>query len=414
MLEKMLDGKVKPKKQKRSVTAKEGSTTALNPNDSTLLEPKRVMAVGSLADAKTFISAKKPANRSLLQQHKTKPVKPRARRKQGATLAPANRKAQMFPSEKNAVVMKRKSAPQTKSSVSLSLHVTKKHKPERHAPLPRVSLSPSNSSIDQKKGVQECEQTSEDHVSLGQSKKGTGVGEVVPAIFKQTCSNPPTSNDPSSQPSNLLKRPQTFRNPVQTPTTLNRETLLKPTSERRPAKIGAGAEERGSKKQRARRTTPKSSSTTSGANFVRQNLKNNAGACRGARNKKKKFRMRFGQVEKISEEASDEEASQQVKQSLALSKGARMTAQSAVDPLDDYLDGSYQLKAKRAQSDKSPASTVPRCGRHQRPCKLLTVKKNSGNKGRKFYVCASPRGEQCDHFEWADNTLEVSMSCGKR
>jgi hypothetical protein len=24
-----------------------------------------------------------------------------------------------------------------------------------------------------------------------------------------------------------------------------------------------------------------------------------------------------------------------------------------------------------------------------------------------FYACHMPRGEQCDHFQWADDTIEV-------
>jgi hypothetical protein len=119
-------------------------------------------------------------------------------------------------------------------------------------------------------------------------------------------------------------------------------------------------------------------------NFVRLNMKNSAGACRGARNKSTRFK-RFDKNEKRT------------------AKKKKML-QSGVDPLDDFVDGVYKAKGESSNNDKAPS-----CARHQRPCKLLVVKKNTtGNKGRKFYVCSLPRGEQCDHFEWADNTVEVS------
>lgn len=33
--------------------------------------------------------------------------------------------------------------------------------------------------------------------------------------------------------------------------------------------------------------------------------------------------------------------------------------------------------------------------------KLVTVKKEGPNKGRTFYACPKPKGEQCDFFDWA-------------
>lgn len=130
-------------------------------------------------------------------------------------------------------------------------------------------------------------------------------------------------------------------------------------------------------------------------NFVRLNLKNAAGACRGARNKK--IRMRYHtKADNIFVDNGVSKAKRPA--------WKKTTDQSGVDPLDDFLDGVY-----RAPSDTS--SKVPKCARHQRPCKLLSVKKNtSGNKGRKFYVCSLPRGEQCEHFQWADNTVEVGYT----
>lgn len=37
---------------------------------------------------------------------------------------------------------------------------------------------------------------------------------------------------------------------------------------------------------------------------------------------------------------------------------------------------------------------APRCPQHQRPGKLLTVRKTGLNKGRKFYACSLPRGNR--------------------
>lgn len=66
--------------------------------------------------------------------------------------------------------------------------------------------------------------------------------------------------------------------------------------------------------------------------------------------------------------------------------------------------------AAAASRGDGPDDVAPRCARHQRPCKLVVVKKTgTGNKGRKFYACSMPRGEQCDHFQWADDTVEVSL-----
>lgn len=53
-------------------------------------------------------------------------------------------------------------------------------------------------------------------------------------------------------------------------------------------------------------------------------------------------------------------------------------------------------------------SPLPICKGHKEPCVLRTVKKDSLNFGRKFYVCARPQGHasnpeaRCDHFEWVD------------
>ena len=65
-------------------------------------------------------------------------------------------------------------------------------------------------------------------------------------------------------------------------------------------------------------------------------------------------------------------------------------------------------------------SVVCQCGLTS---KLLTVKKDSPNKGRKFYTCPKPQGKRCDFFKWFDEDIiaenpslfvnsEVNCECG--
>jgi hypothetical protein len=146
-------------------------------------------------------------------------------------------------------------------------------------------------------------------------------------------------------------------------------------------------------------------------NFVRQNLRNSAGACRGARNKKSKRKQWQGNYKsKYQKETNDGEDDDGGKSAPAAvqTRSVPMSRMTGLDPLDDYLDGVFHQKQAKKTNDSGSNEEIPKCARHQRPCKLLAVKKAStGNKGRKFYVCCMPRGEQCDHFQWADDTIEV-------
>lgn len=193
-------------------------------------------------------------------------------------------------------------------------------------------------------------------------------------------------------------------------------------------------------------------------NFVKLNLRNSAGSCRGARNKKgKRGGGRYGgrgsygrggssynpQKPYSGGNGSDDEndSDNDWKSRRREKGGVRLVHNSSagIDPLDDYLDGTYGVGQKKIQSagksssaskdnaestastpsnmtadekqasqTKARADQIPRCTRHQRPCKLLTVKKsNTGNKGRKFYVCGLPKGEQCDFFQWEDDTVHL-------
>ena len=164
-------------------------------------------------------------------------------------------------------------------------------------------------------------------------------------------------------------------------------------------------------------------------NFVRQNLRNSAGACRGARNKKrpskwdkyKKGNNTYGYGKgnyNKNRDNHDDDATQDRRPPQKEVIQRAETFRAGVDPLDDYLDGTLKTTTTTTTTtqQKSPPTAAheavpaaPQCTRHQRPCKLLVVKKTAtGNKGRKFYCCAMPRGEQCDHFQWADDTVEAA------
>ena len=70
-----------------------------------------------------------------------------------------------------------------------------------------------------------------------------------------------------------------------------------------------------------------------------------------------------------------------------------------------------ESKPSQAQTWKSLLKgppPAPVCKGHKEPCVLRTVKKESLNKGRQFYVCCRPEGHKnnpearCDHFEWVE------------
>ena len=192
-------------------------------------------------------------------------------------------------------------------------------------------------------------------------------------------------------------------------------------------------------------------------NFVRLDMRNSSGSCRGARNLKKankhklwRAQHRFGMNDTTGGSTNDDDDDvddgvrgsmyQQQRQEnynkYASTKGKKAdyagggdlkcfasTKNAGVDPLDDFVDGVYDTihdggnkKTKKSSTSSSSMTTrqrdesVPLCTRHQRSCKLLTVKRNNkGNKGRKFYVCCMPKGEQCDYFKWEEDTLEATQ-----
>jgi hypothetical protein len=160
----------------------------------------------------------------------------------------------------------------------------------------------------------------------------------------------------------------------------------------------------------------------SGGNFVRLNMRNSAGACRGAKNKTKKSKWQLRKEERQQEWVKNRETK---RPGIGRGNSGPPPSQTGVDPLDDFMDGAFHEPASKkagagakkgkavSAAEKGGASrdAIPKCPGHQKPCKLLTVKKAStGNKGRQFYACSMPRGEQCNHFTWADDTAEVSIA----
>jgi hypothetical protein len=146
---------------------------------------------------------------------------------------------------------------------------------------------------------------------------------------------------------------------------------------------------------------------SSNNNYVRLNLRNAAGACRGARNKKGKRKavlLREQRYEEMKQQRKDSKPFPSTRgSSHEISRHS-----GGVDPLDDFLDGVFHQPSKNKKQGNTDA--IPKCPGHQRPCKLLTVKKNTrGNKGRQFYACQLPRGEQCDFFQWAEDTVQVGQ-----
>jgi hypothetical protein len=122
-------------------------------------------------------------------------------------------------------------------------------------------------------------------------------------------------------------------------------------------------------------------------NFVKLNMRNSSGSCRGARNKKRNSRYpdRYGKKNGEYKKGNNN------------CGGHFYTSKrTGLDPLDDYADGVFHKKPDSAKPQTpEQKQQIPKCARHQLPCKLIVVKKTStGNKGRKFYACCMPRGEQ--------------------
>lgn len=159
---------------------------------------------------------------------------------------------------------------------------------------------------------------------------------------------------------------------------------------------------------------------TSNDNFVRLDMRNSSGACKGARNKKSKFHnTRYGNNKYNKNTATTKGTDDQGPKFDIVSN-----SNVGIDPLDELIDSSTsKTKAKamttgrKENMTKTPkkssikSSTAVCCIRHERKCKISVVKTNkNGNKGRKFYVCSLPRGEQCNFFQWCDDEDDEVVS----
>ena len=165
--------------------------------------------------------------------------------------------------------------------------------------------------------------------------------------------------------------------------------------------------------------------TPNNDNFIRQNLRNSAGSCRGARNKRSRQKHRWHKKQHVMKENDENQVNETCAKSTTETNPIRKDSSTdntygvptasrltGLDPLDDFLDGAFHprqaQKTATAGMGDSQQHDAPQCPRHQRPCKLLKVKKSTtGNKGRSFFACSMPRGEQCDYFQWADDTVQV-------
>ncbi|GMF36598.1 unnamed protein product [Phytophthora fragariaefolia] len=59
----------------------------------------------------------------------------------------------------------------------------------------------------------------------------------------------------------------------------------------------------------------------------------------------------------------------------------------------------------------SMSSDVPRCEVHGLTCTEREVSRDGPNKGRLFYVCPLPHGEQCDFFAWVSSDSGPVVKC---
>ena len=85
-----------------------------------------------------------------------------------------------------------------------------------------------------------------------------------------------------------------------------------------------------------------------------------------------------------------------------------ITVTTSMDTNSDNNKSNKKSNASAWKNLLSGPAPAPLCKGHSEPCLLRTVKKDSLNKGRQFYVCCRPEGHKsnpearCDHFEWVE------------
>ncbi|XP_037062982.1 protein ZGRF1 isoform X4 [Peromyscus leucopus] len=72
------------------------------------------------------------------------------------------------------------------------------------------------------------------------------------------------------------------------------------------------------------------------------------------------------------------------------------------------VDISFYTSSK-GETLKSGKSNSPSC-HHNQPAKLVMVKKEGPNKGRLFYTCDRPKGNQCKFFKWLEEATPGQLS----
>ena len=104
--------------------------------------------------------------------------------------------------------------------------------------------------------------------------------------------------------------------------------------------------------------------------------------------------------------------SMQSKEPLPQRAPSTATAVAAVIPKVSVATKSAPGSAASWKNIFKGPPTAPKCKGHNEPCLLRTVKKDSLNKGRQFWVCCRPDGEKgnplarCDHFEWVKKKVK--------
>ena len=101
-------------------------------------------------------------------------------------------------------------------------------------------------------------------------------------------------------------------------------------------------------------------------------------------------------------------------------QGQNVSKRNEIDCAEskDGEQGNSDVKSREEKSTLNQSTSwknllkgpppAPLCKGHKEPCLLRTVKKDSFNKGRQFYVCCRPEGHKsdpkarCDHFEWVE------------
>lgn len=64
-----------------------------------------------------------------------------------------------------------------------------------------------------------------------------------------------------------------------------------------------------------------------------------------------------------------------------------------------------------AGSSSGAAPSIPRCAEHGLECVEREVVREGPNKGRHFFACPLPQGQQCAHFSWADTPDGPVVNC---